>query len=215
MGKDSNKGVLGRFFDLLSGKPEEEDGEQSPGREPTPGLHAPTVEGPKDLLFVQNFTRNGGRFLYCDEAEEVYRFLALIASESGIDKMLCFDPAMQSILHKFGGLTLFSKETEKCDAFFLGCEFLVSFNGGIMISDRQTLERKLEDLPPVFVVLARTSQLTDNLSSGLTGIRMRYAGNLPSQITTIKGPREAEKVEGNAPQACRKEIYLLLLEDQT
>jgi L-lactate utilization protein LutC len=91
----------------------------------------------------------------------------------------------------------------------------VSFNGGIMISANQLHGKKLEDLPETLITIGRTSQITDNLRSALAGIRMRYKNNLPSQITTIKGPKKVENLEENDQgKICNKEIYLLLLEDQ-
>ena len=84
-----------------------------------------------------------------------------------------------------------------------------------MISENQTHGKKLKDLPDVFIVIAKTSQIVENLRAGLTGIRAKYKGNIPSNITTIKGPNHRDEANEMASEtACVKDIYLLLIEDQ-
>lgn len=84
-----------------------------------------------------------------------------------------------------------------------------------MLSANQLKGKTLEELPETFITIARTSQITDKLRTALAGIRVKYHNNLPSQITTIKGPIKLDDIEENdTGKICSKEIYLLLLEDQ-
>lgn len=202
-----NSGLLKKFFRILSGKPENASEEEE-----TKSPYTPSQKDPVDLSFVRNFTASGGKFLYCEKEEDAYQFLKKIKSESGIDKLFCDEENLCSILEK-ASFTKLTHQLSGADAFACSCEYLISYNGGIMISAKQTRGKKLSELPHTFITFARTSQIVENLRAGLTGIRERYKGDIPSQITTIRGPEVAEGDETSG-QICKKEIYLLLVEDQ-
>lgn len=208
----SKKGILGRFMDILSGRPTVKPEALSADRQV---IEFPKEENdPTDLSFVRKFTDSGGKFLYCEDEGEAYQYLRQIMDESGIHRVYCRDQNLISILRK-AQIDVDEEQWTATEAFCTSCEYLVSFNGGIMISANQLHGKKLEDLPETFITIGRTSQITDNLRSALAGIRLRYQNNLPSQITTIKGPKKVENLEENDQgKVCNKEIYLLLLEDQ-
>lgn len=187
-----------------SEKPEEDDDK---------GLYSPQKSEPVDLLFVKKFTASGGKFLYCEKESDAYDFIADISRESAVRRLYCDDPSLRSILSKAGFRDL-ATHVEQADAFCSTCEYLVSFNGGIMITARQTKGKKLSELPETFITFARTSQIVPNLRAALTGIRTKYQSEIPSQITTIKGPLEGKDTDETDSKLCKKEIYLLLLEDQ-
>jgi L-lactate utilization protein LutB len=200
------KGFLGKFMSVLSGKPDQADTNPL-----SSGKFAPTDKEPVDLSFVKNFTASGGKFLYCEQEHEAYDFLKSIIAEATVGSVICHNSNLQSIL-KNAGVDYTEVSSKSDSAFCCDCEYLISFNGGIMICDHQTKGKKLEELPEVFVVIARTSQIVENLRNGLTGIRAKYKGNIPSNITTIHGLLKDADVEEKS--SCTRDIYLLLLEDQ-
>lgn len=205
------KGLFGRFIDILSGKPSEEETKKKNETE-IKALNVDDDEG-FDLGFVKRFTNSGGKFLYCDDENEAYTYIRLIMEESGLGKVYCKNENLISILRKAN--VEISDSFLDADAFCSECEYLVAFNGGIMLSENQLKGKKLEELPETFITLARTSQITDKLRTALAGIRVKYQNNLPSQITTIKGPIKFDDLDENdMGKICNKEIYLLLLEDQ-
>lgn len=205
------KGLFGRFIDILSGKPSEEETKKKNETE-IKALNVDDDEG-FDLGFVKRFTHSGGKFLYCDDENEAYTYIRLIMEESGLGKVYCKNENLISILRKAN--VEISDSFLDADAFCSECEYLVAFNGGIMLSENQLKGKKLEELPETFITLARTSQITDKLRTALAGIRVKYQNNLPSQITTIKGPIKFDDLDENdMGKICNKEIYLLLLEDQ-
>ena len=201
-------GFIGKFLNVLSGRPDENTSEPE-----AQSLFSSSKKEPVDLSFVKNFTASGGKFLYCEQEKDAYEFLAQIAKESHLNSIFCNDGNLQSILQK-AGVNVLAENVKDADAFCSSCEFLISFNGGIMITANQTMGNKLSELPETFITVARTSQIVENLRSGLTGIRSKYSGNIPSQITTIKGPIKASSPEEAGGSTCNKEVYLLLLEDQ-
>lgn len=207
------QGLFGKFLNVISGKPANAEPEEKSSSDK--GLFSETKREPIDLSFVKNFTASGGKFLYCEKEEDAHQYLQQITRESGVQTIFCKDSNIKSILSS-AGLKSLTQDIKEADAFASACEYLISFNGGIMITAKQTLGKKLTELPETFITVARTSQIVENLRSGLTGIRNKYQGDIPSQITTIKGPiKESGKEEETGGGAtCNKEIYLLLLEDQ-
>lgn len=195
-------------MNILSGKPAEDESARE-----NRGQYTSQKREPVDLSFVRNFTATGGKFLYCEKEADAYEYLREISRESTLKNLYCSDPNVRSILAKAGYRDL-AEHVERADAFCSTCECLVSFNGGIMITAKQTMGRKLNELPDTFITFARTSQIVENLRAALAGIRTKYEGDIPSQITTIKGPREGNSPEEQESKMCKKEIYLLLLEDQ-
>ena len=116
---------------------------RSPKRIEDKGLYSPQKSEPVDLLFVKKFTASGGKFLYCEKESDAYDFIAEISRESALQKLYCDDPSLRSILSKAGFRDL-AEHVEQADAFCSTCEYLVSFNGGIMITARQTKGKKLK-----------------------------------------------------------------------
>ena len=96
-----------------------------------------------------------------------------------------------------------------------GCEFLVAKDGSILVSAHQIKSYKIKDIPVNIIVLAKTSQLSETVSKGLDGIRIKYSNNLPSNITSIKNfnCEENEKLNFLTYGTSSKNLYLILLED--
>ena len=73
----------------------------------------------------------------------------------------------------------------------------------------------LTALPPSFLIFATTSQLVKTKGESLTGIKSRYQGNIPSNISAIKNysPNHKEKDFMTYGSTNTKNLYLLLFED--
>ena len=210
MGNNSGKKSLWtRIKELFQGQKKTQKEQADGGSIDFSQTEAP----PADLQFVKEFNKHGGKFLYCEKESEAHNYLNNISEESSINTIYCVNPELCSQL-KESGIEVTQKPSG-ADAFYSDCEYLVSFNGGIMLTDRQTHGLKYTELPEVFITKARTSQITKNLSSALSGIRAKYKGDIPSGISTVKGPRKKDSVtELGGSQFINKEIYLLLVEDQ-
>lgn len=176
------------------------------------GKYMPEVKLPTDERFMLNFKNNGGKFLYCEDEQEVLEaFDNILLENDWYEKeSCCFDPNLKD---RFQGFNLTFNKSENAAFFLATCEFLVANDGSILISSNQIKERKLGELPPNFIIISSTSQLVDTISEGLRGIKSRNRQRIPSNITTIKtfGPQQ----EGDFMSygSSSKNLYLLLLED--
>ena len=209
MGEGSKRNFFGKVINVLSGK----NLDQSDLSNNPQVISQDDVIEASDLVFARNFTASGGKFLYCEEEDEALDFLRSIVLENKIEEIHNTDINLSSILRK-AGLGDLEASHSNATAFCCSCEYLIAFNGGIMISANQTKGVKLGELPEIFIIIAQTSQIVENLRTGLTGIRKKHSGNIPSQITTIKGPIKSDISEEPSGNSCNKEVYLLLIEDQ-
>lgn len=177
------------------------------------GKYMPQIELPIDERFTINFRKNGGKFLYCDSFTDVYNSLENILIENGWEgkEALCFDPQLQERFDNFD--LKFSRINMNASFYLASCEYLIADNGSILVCSNQIKEKKLNDLPDNFVILATTSQLVGSIGEGLRGIKNKYMSNIPNNITTIKHFQVLEEKDFLSYGSSSKNLYLLLLED--
>ncbi|MFK7747068.1 MAG: LUD domain-containing protein [Kordia sp.] len=177
------------------------------------GKYMPQVEFPIDERFTINFRKNGGKFLYCDSFTDVYDSLENILLENNWEgkDVLCFDEKLQEQFDNFD--IKFSRINMNASFYLASCEYLIADNGSILVCSNQIKEKKLNDLPDNFVILAHTSQLVTTIGEGLRGIKNKYKSNIPSNITTIKHFQVQEEKDFLSYGSSSKNLYLLLLED--
>ena len=168
---------------------------------------------PIDEAFTVNFNANGGKFLYCENNDEVQDFLENIIEENNWDKKkaLILNKHLKA---KFKSFKLGStKKTEDADFLFTTCESLIANDGSLLISSNQIAEKKLIELPENFIVFATTSQFVKTISEGLQAIKAQSRIKIPSNITTIKHFKANETNDFLSYGSSTKNLYLLLLED--
>ena len=166
--------------------------------------------------FTKNFSENGGKFLYASTREECNDFFQKILDENNWNKktILCFKKNL--INDFFDDIDFETNKTNlNSNLLITGCEFLVAKDGSILVSAHQIKSYKIKDIPVNIIVLAKTSQLSETVSKGLEGIRIKYSNNLPSNITSIKNfnCEENEKLNFLTYGTSSKNLYLILLED--
>ena len=168
---------------------------------------------PIDEAFTINFNKNGGKFLYCENNEEVDHFLESIIKENSWDKKkaLILNKHLKA---KFKDFKLAStQKTKDADFLFTTCESLIANDGSLLISSNQIAEKKLIELPENFIVFATTSQFVNTISEGLQGIKAQSRTKIPSNITTIKHFKANDTNDFLSYGSSTKNLYLLLLED--
>ena len=172
----------------------------------------PKEQLPPDEKFTSYFRKNGGKFLYCSNSEELHEnFNNILLENDWYEKdVLCLN---KELAQQFDGYNLKYTQNVKSTFFFSSCESLIANNGSILLSSNQIKEKKLNELPSNFVIIARTSQLVDTISEGLRVIKNQYKGRIPSNITTIQDFGAHEEKDFMSYGSITKDLYLLLLED--
>ncbi|MDQ7916932.1 LUD domain-containing protein [Mesonia sp. MT50] len=175
----------------------------------------PEEKLPTDENFMVNFKKNGGKFLYCSNKEEMLDTFYSILKENDWNNeegspVCCFDENLKDTFKDFG---LEFNKSSTSNFFLSTCEYLIANTGALLISSNQIGEKKLNELPHDFIILAATSQLIDTIGEGLRGIKNKSKNKIPSNITTIKTFEDKKESDFMSYGSPSKNLYLLLLED--
>ncbi|MEC4050451.1 LUD domain-containing protein [Flavobacterium sp. SUN046] len=189
-----------------TGNDESEHENQSEYNNPKPSSLA------VDELFTFNFKKNGGKFLYCENLNEVREQLENILEENDWfeSEALCFEPKLFNLLEE--NKLIYTNVTNP--KFLLAsCENLIADEGSVLFSSNQIKHFKPNELPDNIVILATTSQILESKSDGLRVIKKKYDRAYPTNITTIKYFEKVQDEDFLTYGSCAKNLYLLLLED--
>ena len=161
--------------------------------------------------FVLKFIENGGKFLYCENLNEVQHNFDLILQENEwIDEDILI--INSSIKKQFNLNSNFCSSIEESKCFVTDCENLIANDGSILISSNQIHEKKLNEYPDNFIILSDTMKLKNSISEGLSEIKTKCK-NLPTNITTIKNfTLVNEDKDFLSYGTSSKNLYLILLE---
>lgn len=178
------------------------------------GKYMPEVKLPIDEKFTINFKANGGKFLYCENIDEIFQTLDYIIEENSWEdkKIIILDNELKK---RFASSSLNIAKLNDNDAtyFLTRCENLIADDGSLLITSNQIAEKKLIDLPNNFIVFATTSQLVGSIGEGLRSIKSKNTQRIPTNITTIKYFKSVEEKNFLTYGSSSKNLYLLLLED--
>ena len=168
--------------------------------------------GSNDLIFAKNFTNSGGRFIYIDEINSTKEIFEKIFEENQ------WNPENVCSLNADVAKNLEIKSIRKIDnknvrALVTECEFLISNTGRILICNKQIKSNKIEDLPSVLIVLAKSNQFVSDVSEGMTMLKNKYKGNFPTNITTLNVKNKLNEDNFLTYGNSAKDIYLILSDD--
>lgn len=199
------------LFRKIFGK--KSDNEQKEIKSDDRGKYMPEIKLPIDERFTINFKANGGKFLYCEDLNEVFKNLESILLENQWKnkKVLLLNAYLKD---KFKDCDLkITSQLSESTFFLTTCENLIANDGSLLISSKQIFEKRLIELPVNFIVFATTSQIVESIGEGLRGIKAKNKTKIPTNITAIKHFKSEEDKDFLSYGSSAKNLYLLLLED--
>lgn len=175
------------------------------------------IKETNDVSFAQEFTRVAGKFVYCENEQDLAEKLKFIITDNKLKNIFCFEEKLKPLLEEyeipFNG---HPKEIAAINAGISYCECLVARTGGIVVSSRQLSGRRLYALPDVHIVVANTNQLVTELKDAFALLKKKYQNNLPSAITVITGPSRTADIEKTLVMGAHgpRELYVFLVESK-
>ena len=158
-----------------------------------------------DYKFAQLFTHSGGFFNYCADEAEALQTLNQIIKIEGIHNLFCWDKELQNFLNVVK--TTYTSELQPSnDAAFITCEYLIAYDGRIMLSHNNILHYHSSRLPDRIIIIANVSQIVNNLNDAMGKIKRN--GNIKN-LTSISGSQSKMDSSSNS----NTKLFLLLLED--
>ena len=165
-----------------------------------------------DLIFAENFTKSGGRFIFIDEINSTKEVFEKIFEENQWDsENVCSLNA--NVAKNLEIKSIRKIDNENVKAIVTECEFLISNTGRILICNKQIKSNKIEDLPSVLIVLAKSNQFVSDVSEGMTMLKNKYKGNFPTNITTLNVKNKLNEDNFLTYGNSAKDIYLILSDD--
>lgn len=158
-----------------------------------------------DYKFAQLFTHSGGFFNYCADEAEALQTLNHILKIEEIKSIFCWDHDLKNFLDVVDvpyttDLELFN------DCAFITCEYLIAYDGRIMLSHNNILHYHSSRLPEKIVIMANVSQIVTNLNDAMSKIKRN--GNIRN-LTSISGSNSKLDTQNKD----NTKLFLLLLED--
>lgn len=158
-----------------------------------------------DYKFAQLFTHSGGFFNYCADEAEALQTLNQILKIEEISSVFCCDKDLQSFLNVVKITNTPELELSN-DAAFISCEYLIAYDGRIMLSHNNILHYHSSRLPSKIIIMANVSQIVNNLSDAMG--KIKKTGNIKN-LTSISGNHSKLDAASNNTT----KLFLLLLED--
>ena len=158
-----------------------------------------------DYKFAQLFTHSGGFFNYCADEAEALQTLHQIIKIEGIGKIFCWDKELQNFLNVVK-VPYTSEMEHSSDAAFITCEYLIAYDGRIMLSHNNILHYHSSRLPGKIIIIANVSQIVNNLNDAMGKIKRN--GNIKN-LTSISGSHSKLDTSSHS----NTKLFLLLLED--
>lgn len=188
-----------RIVSKLTNQPEEED------KQSLEKLGDSLKNADLDYKFAQLFTHSGGFFNYCADEAEALQTLNQIIKIEGIHNLFCWDKELQNFLNVVK--SSYTTELQPSnDAAFITCEYLIAYDGRIMLSHNNILHYHSSRLPDRIIIIANVSQIVNNLNDAMGKIKRN--GNIKN-LTSISGSQSKMDSSSNS----NTKLFLLLLED--
>ncbi len=173
----------------------------------------PEEKLPLDEQFTINFKENGGKFIYCENENELKdTYISILDENDWYGSKI--SSKSEELLDKFNKYKeLKVSESGDGSILLIDCEYLIANTGAILVSSHQIGEKKPEELPYNIIVYARTSQLIETISIGLQQINIKHKNDIPTNIRSLKTFKEKDDDDFMSYGSITKNVYLLLLED--
>ncbi|MBN08816.1 MAG: hypothetical protein CMC79_00360 [Flavobacteriaceae bacterium] len=195
------------FWKKLFNKKESKD-EKVKSRSP----FMPQKEQSVEILFANNFTKKGGRFLFSESESDLIKFFKSILQENKwtLHDVLCLNKGISNKFKlEFSNNNSINKQKK---VVFIKCEFLIATTGSFLISSNQIKSLNLVQLPKNIIVQANTAQFARDVSEAMSKLKLKYNKEKPSNITTLT-PKSLDNDSNLLYQgSASKNIYLLLQE---
>ncbi|MCF8293953.1 MAG: lactate utilization protein [Chitinophagaceae bacterium] len=165
--------------------------------------------------FAQEFSALGGKFVYCENEQELMEQLDALADTMRWTKIHSKDSFLLTLFQE-QEITLVQQGNDMSD-IEVGislCESLVARTGSVLVSAAQEYGRALPVYSPIHITVAFANQLVWDISDAFTLLNEKYKHNLPSLISLTTGPSRTADIEKTLVVGVHgpKEVYVFFVD---
>lgn len=156
-----------------------------------------TPELSLEETFADEFSRLGGKFVFCAHEQEFLENVHSLIDQRGWKDVLCAESRFLEMFqnNRIPFVNDLSPDNSTAEACITGCETLVARTGSVILSSRQRFGRVSSVFYPVHIIVAYHSQLVFDIEDGLRFITQQYEGQVPSMINLNTGPSRTADIE--------------------
>ena len=160
-----------------------------------PLFHPPETN--LEEAFAKSFTEAGGNFIFCNNYDEVSDYIQTLAYSRKWTEVFCPCVPLFSALmeYKLPFLHEYNMSHDRADACITDCEAAIARTGSFLFSSRQNYGRTASIYFPVHIVVLSPNQILPDIDNGLTMLRNKYRGKMPSMINLNTGPSRTADIE--------------------
>lgn len=185
-----------------------------PGADGTSGIYKQGEEEPA-VTFAQEFSKLGGKFIYCSSEEEMVKQFISLATQQQWKEIFCVEEELRKVFIK-NQFNYFSQlSIADSDVSITSCEALVARTGTMVLSSASESGRTVSVYSPIHICIAYASQLVPDIGDALQLLRQKYKSTLPSFISFATGPSRTADIEKTLVVGVHgpKEVYCFLIEN--
>ncbi len=166
-----------------------------------------------EVIFAENFKKNGGNFFYGEDIEKALALLKTFLQKSQIDSVLTQDEYIEALLEV--AQIKHSRQADNQKVLLSPCELLIARTGGIaLVNSLPTLSAHCVSLQH-HIIWAFSSQLVYDVQSALLITQEKYPKGMPTTYTilhetTASGPVSFYNL---TKQQAKQELILFLIDD--
>lgn len=167
-----------------------------------------------EIEFAEQFTKLGGKFIFCMDHRELAAQLNGLAAHQGWKQIICREEKLKNTLKENQFASFSDSDLASSDAAITTCELLVARTGSILLSSAGASGRTVSVYTPIHICIAYTDQLVYDIRDGLVLLKEKYQQHLPSLISLATGPSRTADIEKTLVVGVHgpKEVYVFLVD---
>lgn len=169
-----------------------------------------------EVEFAYKLNECSGTFIYCANEKDVVNNLVALIEQEAWKNIYCNDDSILALLsqHEIDIINN-PDDFNSVNVGITACDFLISRFGSVMVSSGLGAGRRIFVFPETHVVIAKASQVVPELKDALVGMKKKYSGNFPSQVTVITGPSRTADIEKTLVMGAHgpKSLYVFMIDD--
>ena len=185
-------------------------------QDPNIDYNKPMKEEP-EIEFVQQFIDNGGKFVFCDNINDLFNKLNAAKNTYNWDAIFCNNKKIGEILNRAGIIYKFDITEQNSIPFaFVPCELMIARSGSVLFTLFSEKETQLLTTSETLIVIVRIDKIVPDIKDATNYLKDIYINSLPPTVTILNGPAKTNSIEnkfivgGQGP----KELFLFLVNDK-
>ena len=167
--------------------------------------------------YAQEFTKLGGKFIYCADENELIQQLQALADTMKWTTVHTKDPFLLNLFsdHRID-LVQPAGDMHDLEVGLSLCECLIARTGSAIMSAGQDYGRALPVYSPIHITIAFANQLVYNIHHAIDMLNEKYNHQLPSMVSLTTGPSRTADIEKTLVVGVHghKEVYTFLIDQK-